>query len=117
MKENDILRKKFQGKGMQMAEWLRSINSQLSHETYSRIINRDRPVSLENLLIMAVELGCATDEIKEMLLLRGDKKIAELVAPAALSDEDQRFLEKLHALKGDQGKLKLVSDLLDTLGR
>lgn len=118
MKENDTLRAKFRATGFDMiSEFIRSINSEVTQESWGKILKRDGKASTELLLRMAAELGCTPDEIKEMLLARGEKAIAGLIAPTSVTAEDQRFLDKLHTLKGDPKKLKLVNDLLDTLGR
>lgn len=116
MKENDILRKKFKEKGFEMiSEFIRSINSTVTQESWGKVLKRDKPVSTELLLRMAGELGLSPDEIKGMMIARNEPVIAGLIAPAAMSVEDRKFLNKLHELKGDQKKLKLVSDMLDNL--
>ena len=118
MKENDTLRAKFRATGFDMiSEFIRSINSEVTQESWGKILKRDGKASTELLLRMAAELGCTPDEIKEMMLARGEKAIAGLIAPTTATAEEQRFLDQLRALKGDKTKLKLVSDMLGTLGR
>lgn len=116
MKENEILRARFKAKGFDMiSQFIKSIDSTVTQESWGKILKRDGTASTELLLRMAGELGCTPEEIKGMMIDRGEKVIAGLIAPAALSAEDQRFLEKLHQLQGDPKKLKLVSDMLDNL--
>jgi len=116
MKENDFLRKKFNEKGFAMiSEFRRNIGSVVGQESWGRVLNRDMTVTTELLLRMAGELGCTPDEIKDLMLARGEKVIAGLIAPAAMSVEDRKFLNKLHELKGDPKKLKTISDMLDLL--
>ena len=116
MKENDILRSRFKATGYDMiSEFIRSINSEVTQESWGKVLRRDQKVSTELFLRMAAELGCAPEEIRSMLLARKEKAIAGLIAPAALTAEDQRFLDKLHALQGDPKKLKLISDMMDNL--
>lgn len=115
-KENDVLRRRFNEKGYPMiSEFIRAHNSQITQESWGKILKRDGKAGTELLLRMAGELGCTAEEIKQMMLARGENVIAGLIAPAAISAEDQRFLTKLHDLGGDPKKLKLVSDMLDNL--
>ena len=115
MRESEIIRAKFKTKGLLISEYIRSVGSTVTQESWGRVINRDIKVSTELLLRMAGELGCTPEEIKEMMMVRGETVIARLIAPDAISVEDRRFLSKLHDLNGDPKKLKLISDMLDSL--
>jgi hypothetical protein len=116
MKENDLLRAKFKAKGYEMiSEFIRGCQSDITQESWGKVLKRDKPVSTELWLRMAGELGCTPEEIKGMMLARGEKVIAELVAPASMSVEDRKFLNKLHDLNGDPKKLKLIADMMDSL--
>lgn len=116
MKENDILRARFEEKGYPMiSEFIRAANSEITQESWGKVLKRGGKASTELLLRMAGELGCSPEEIKAMMMARGEKIIADLIAPAAISADDRKFLDKLHALQGDPKKLKLVNDMLDNL--
>ena len=116
MNENDILIAKFEASGYSMiSEFIRGTGSQISQEILGRVLRRGKTVNTDMLLRIAGELGCTPEVIRDMMLARGEKVLARLIAPAKITAEDQRFLDKLHALGNDQKKLKLVSDMLDNL--
>jgi len=116
MQENDLLREKFRAKGFEMiSEFIRRTDSEITQESWGKVLKRNKPVSVELWLRMAGELGCTPEEIKGVMLARGEKVLAELIAPASMSIEDRKFLNRLHELNGDPKKLKLVNDLLDNL--
>ena len=116
MNENDILRAKYKAKGFGgIAEFVKTTNSRTTEESWGKVLNRDKKVSTELFLRMAGELGCTPEEIRDIMLARGEAVIAGLIAPAAMSSDDRKFLAKLHALGGDQKKLKTISDMLDLL--
>jgi hypothetical protein len=80
MKENAILRRRFNQKGFDMiSEFIRSIKSEVTQESWGKVLYRDKTVSTELFLRMASELGCSKKEIHRMLLARGEKAIAKLI--------------------------------------
>lgn len=114
VKENEVLRAKFKESGYDMiSEFIRGTGSKVNQEAWGRVLRRDERVGTVLLLQMAAEL-CTPEEIKAMLIARGEESIARLIAPAPLSAEDKRFLDKFHAIT-DSHKKKLVFDMLDNL--
>ena len=115
MNENDILTSKFKASGYAMiSEFIRGTGSQVSQEMWGRVLKRGKTVNADMLLRIAGELGCTPEEIRTMMLARGEKTIARLIAPSAITAEDQRFLDELHQLK-TEAKKKIIFDMLDSL--
>lgn len=114
MNENKILREKARVLGYKkVAPFARDINSCLSEETWARMLKRDEKVDLRTLLIMTAELGLSTAVLRSLLLVRGEKIIADLVSP--ITTADQQFLEKFKKLRNNTRRVKVVMDLLDLL--
>lgn len=115
--ENAILRRQFSLTGHEkVSEFVREKKSQITAETYSKVLYRDKAADLRTLLIMSNDLGFSNHDISEMLRKRGEITIARLIAPAELTGEEQQILDKIRAIKNSPQKMKLVNDLLETLG-
>ncbi|KAF0218834.1 MAG: hypothetical protein FD174_2617 [Geobacteraceae bacterium] len=115
-KEIEFLQRKFAALGYNtVSDFMRDRRSELTKETVTAIIYRGKKPDLRSLLKLSVDLGLTTDEMTGLLIARGEKQIAKWVAPVEISRGEQEVIEKVRAMKGDKGKLKLVNDLLDNL--
>jgi len=116
MTETDVLRQRFYKLGYsKVAPFVRDINSCLSEETWNKMLKRNGPIDLKTLLIATAELDFSTAELRSMLIMRGEKIIAELISPANIGPAEQKLLDKYRGLGGDPAKIKLVFDLLDNI--
>lgn len=116
MTENDVLRQKFARLGYgKIAPFVRAINSCLSEETWGRMLKRNKSIDLKTLLIATAELNFSSAELRSVLLMRGEKIIAELISPTTVGPTEQKLLDKYRGLGGDQVKTKLLFDLLDQM--
>lgn len=116
MTENDILRARYRARGFdQVADFVRSTNSEITQESWGKILKRDGRASTELMLRMASELECPPDEIKQMLLMRGEKSIAKIIAPDPLSPEERKVLDCFRSIQDQPKMLTLFSNLLETL--
>lgn len=115
-KENEIFRKKFRASGFDKVEDFRqAVKSELTKETYTAVIYRDKPMSLESMLKMAADMAIDPPTIHKLLKDRGQDTIARFFAKTDLTTDELRLLDKLRKIN-DKSKLKLVEDMLDTLG-
>ncbi len=117
MDEKALMQKKFKALGHdKISDFVRDVKSELTQETWGAVLNRGNKPELKTLLKMAADLNYTVDELKEVLLARGERQVAAWIAPTSLTAEEQKVIEKYRALKGDTKKTKLVSDMLDNLG-
>lgn len=114
--ENDILRRKFRATGFDKPTvFRRHVGSEVNDETYNALIYRDKPMRIDSLLKVCSDLGMDNNEIADICVKRGEKTIARLLRNNPLTAEEKKLLEKIKAIT-DKKKLKLVEDLLDSLG-
>lgn len=115
MSENDFFRKKLRDKGYDTFEDARrSSKSDLTKETYSGILGRDKRADLRTLLHLSIDFGCSNKELSELLSARGEPKIAQLLNPATITPHEQDLLAKMRKL--EPAKRKLVEDMVKSLG-
>jgi hypothetical protein len=113
MDEKKLMEKKFKATGHdKISEFIRDVKSELTQETWGAVLNRGSKPELKTLLKMASDLNYTVDELKEILLARGEHQIAAWIAPTSLTSEEKKIIESVRALNGDVKKLKLVKDLL-----
>ena len=116
MDEKQLIVSKFRSLGHdKISDFVRDVKSELTQGTWGAVLNRGKSPELKTLLKMAADLNFTVDELKAVLLNRGEKQIAGWIAPTSLTAEEQRIVEKFRALNGDMKKTHLVSDLLDNL--
>lgn len=116
MDEKKLIVSKFKSLGHdKISDFVRDVKSELTQETWGAILNRGKQPELKTLLKMASDLNFTSDELKNVLLARGEKQIAAWIAPTSLSAEEQKIIEKYRALNGDTKKTRLISDMLDNL--
>lgn len=116
MKENELLRSKFKALGYErISDLIRDTKSELTQETWGAVLYRDKACNLVTLLKMCAELNFSSEEIKSILVQRGETRIANLISPKNLTAREMRFLEKLRELKDDQQKIELISNMMDSL--
>lgn len=116
MNEQAFLNAKFKSLGHdKISDFVRATKSELTQETWGAVLNRGNKPELKTLLKMAADLNFTSEELKSILLARGEKQIASWIAPTSLSSSEQKLIEKYRALKGDPKKTKLITDLLDSL--
>lgn len=98
-----------------ISAFIKSINSCLSLQTWTRILNTDRNIDLKTLLISSTELQISSAQLRSMLWARGEKIIAGIIVPYEIGIEEQKLLEKYWRLAGDPAKKQLIYDMLDYL--
>jgi hypothetical protein len=91
------------------------VKSELTQETWGAVLNRGKKPDLRTLQIMTAELNFSPEELKNLLVARGEKRIIQWIAPDVLTSEEQRIVEMYRDLKGDKVKTKLAKDLLTNL--
>jgi hypothetical protein len=113
--ERAIIIKKFKATGHEkISEFVRAVGSELSQETWGAIINRGDKPNLRTLLKMCADLNCTSEELKQILISKGESQIAKWISPNQVTPEEQKLLDKVRAIK-DPKKLKLITDMLDNL--
>lgn len=116
MTANDILRENYIRLGFKsISAFIKSINSCLSLQTWTRMLNKNGNIDLRTLLISSAELKIPSAQLKFMLELRGEKIIAGLITPSEIGIAEQNLLEKYWRLAGDPAKRQLIHDMLDHL--
>lgn len=114
MNENELLRQRYNNAGYaSIAQLVRAINSSLSEQTWGRMLNKNEHIDTLTLLVMSAELGISTTVLRSLLLLRGEKLIADLLSPVYISVVETEFLIKFRAFNADPVKSKLIMDLMD----
>ncbi|MBW4056702.1 MAG: hypothetical protein HIU83_15140 [Proteobacteria bacterium] len=80
-KERDILWQAFlkRNAGMEIATWVRKNASELSTSVWSSTLHQGKPASVKSLLIMCSELVMPMAQVKDMLIVRGEKSIAKML--------------------------------------
>jgi hypothetical protein len=116
MSEKTLILKKFKALGHdKISDFVRDVKSELTQETWGAILNRGKQPELKTLLKMASDLNFTAEELKQVLIARGEKQVAAWIAPTSLNAEEQKIIEKYRALKGDPTKTKLIAGMLDSL--
>lgn len=118
MNENDLLRAKFRALGFtKIAPFIKSVNSCLSAETWGRMINRNEHIDTITLLKMSAELRFSSAELRSILLLRGEKIIADMISDVYVNLDEGYVLKLYRKLENDPEKTKLVKDLLEIINK
>ena len=114
MKEQEILNRRYRStRCTTVSQLVRELNSELSIETWSAILNRGERPNLRTLLIMCAELSFPPDEISKILIDRGETKIAKLIAPSPVSSLEMGVIEKIRTVGASN--FKLINSLIDSL--
>jgi hypothetical protein len=95
-------------------DWKDCSNCPLSLETMTSVVNRGKEPSVPAFIQLAYSLGVGQREIADGCKAAGDHIFYKLIEPTNLTDDEQYVIDKLKKL--DPDKLKLVKDLLNTLG-
>lgn len=114
MTENDIIRERFTMQGYKKVSVLiKTVKSQLTAQTWCRMLRGNAKIDLRTLLIMSSELNMPSAQLKGVLAMRGEIIIAELLPTDNISRAEWRLLEKVRELKGDPGKMQFLMDVID----
>lgn len=125
--EGAILYHKFKQRNYStVSEMVRDIDSEVSVEQWSKLFNgrtsRDgktqytRP-EIRQLLIMMYELCLEPEEMRDILIMRGELHLSKLVDRASYNSEEILLIEKYRELGSDKAKRKIIMDMLNTLTR
>lgn len=118
MTENDVLRMKFESLGYKhIAPFIKAVSSELSAETWGRLLHRNGKIDTRTLMIAAAELRFSTAELRSMLWMRNEKILADLITEAHVTTEEALLLAKYRKIANDAQKKKLVLDLLEVISR
>jgi hypothetical protein len=98
-----------------VAKFCKAVNSELSEVTWGKLLSGRGEIDTRTILIMASELRIPQAELRHILFLKGEKKIAEMVSPGHITPEERYFLDKIRRLSHAHEKIQLVLDLIDAL--
>jgi hypothetical protein len=113
--ETEFLRSAFKEFGCDsIADFCRQTNSVLSQESWGAVINRGDKISVRALMVMCAELNRTPDEMRMLLIRRGETVIEKWIQPVQLTLDEKNTLEKIRNIK-DAKKIKLFHDLIDSM--
>ncbi len=117
--EVSAIYKHFRGLGYDnISEFTREVRSDLSPEAWGSYFNgrkgEFRRPDLRSLLIMMHELSLSPNEIEKILVIRGEHKIASLIAKEDISPEEKTLISQYRKIT-DKGNRELIKKMLHSL--
>lgn len=95
-------------------DWKNESKCPLSLELLTSVINRGREPSIPAAITMLYLLGTPPAEIASICKAAGDDVFWRIISPQVLTSAEKELIDKLQKL--DEGKRKLIMNMIDQLG-